>query len=309
MRKLVLLYLFAAALPLAASPLSNTARAVIPAAVQQIIAVDYREINNSPSAQALKEKVLPAPLKEFETALRGVGLVPEQDMDQLVFVSFRGKDALKFLGVAQGQFPGQKLRLRIVKQQIKGVKYRLETIYPMGSGMSMVLLDPTTMIFGESAVLKQAIDARNGESGGSLNANTDVTDMMSGVVSEPVWSVLDKQGAHHMLKAALGDVAQLADYETVKNRVKGARYGMNFARGVDFDLNVITSDTVTAATLSTLVKAGMLYKKQAGSELEKSMLENVTVKAESNNVKMLFKTDDTKFQALLNSDLFAAVSK
>src|SRR5215813_9271693 len=105
-----------------ASPLSNTARAVIPAPVQQIIAVDYREINNSTSAQALKDKVLPKPLKDFEAALRNVGLVPEQDIDQLVFVSFKADKGLRFIGVAQGQFPGQKLRLRIRQQKIKGEK-------------------------------------------------------------------------------------------------------------------------------------------------------------------------------------------
>src|SRR5205085_10288677 len=117
--------------------------------------------------------------------------------------AFRGEKGLRFLGVAQGQFPGQKLRVRIRQQKIKGEKYKLETIYPMGSGMSMVLLDPTTMIFGEAGALKLAIDARNGEAGGSLNANTEVVDMIGGVDSGPVWSVLDKEGTRHMLKSAL----------------------------------------------------------------------------------------------------------
>src|SRR4030095_16093258 len=89
-----------------ASPLSNSARGVIPAEVQQIIVVDYRTLNNEPSALALKDKVLPPPLKQFETALRGAGIKPEQDMDQLVFASFRTKNGLRFIGVAQGQFPG-----------------------------------------------------------------------------------------------------------------------------------------------------------------------------------------------------------
>jgi hypothetical protein len=33
------------------------------------------------------------------------------------------------------------------------------------------------------------------------------------------------------------------------------------------------------------------------------------VKSESNRQKMAFRTDDKKFQSLLDSDLFAAVSK
>jgi hypothetical protein len=291
-----------------ASPLSNSARGVIPAEVQQIIVVDYRTLNNEPSALALKEKVLPPPLKQFENALRGAGIDPEKDMDQLVFASFRTKDGLRFIGVAQGQFPDKKVTTRMRQQKVKGTRYNTEIIYPMGSGMSMSLLDPTTLVFGESSVVKGAIDARNG-GGRTLNSNGQVTDLMSSVEGEAVWSVLDQEGTQTMLKSALGTASDLAEYNLVKNRLKGSRYGMKFTRGIDFNLDVITSDSITAATLSSLVKAGMLYRKATASELEKSALEGVAVKSDSNSLKMEFKTDDKKFQSLLDSDLFAAVSR
>jgi hypothetical protein len=306
--KKLLVSLFAFAASALASPLSNTAKAVIPAAVQQIIAVDYRTLNNDPAALALKERVLPAPLKTFEQALKGIGVSPEKDMEQLVFASYRGKEGLRFVGVATGQFPAQKMLLRLKRQKVKGEKYSTETIYPMGSGMSMALLDPTTLVFGENASVKTAIDARDG-SGGSLNSNDQVTNLMSSVESEAVWSVLDQQGTQTMLKSALGDAAGLAEYDVVKNRLKGSRYGMRFTRGVDFNLDVLTSDSITAASLSSLVKAGVLYRKATASELEKSALEGVEVKSESSSLKMDFKIADDKFQALLNSDLFASVSK
>ena len=84
---------------------------------------------------------------------------------------------------------------------------------------------------------------------------------------------------------------------------------MNFSSGVNFDLDVITSDSVTAATLSSLVKAGMLYRKMGASATEKVALDNVTVDSSSSNIQFHFKTDDKQFQSLLHSDLFAAVSK
>jgi hypothetical protein len=52
-----------------------------------------------------------------------------------------------------------------------------------------------------------------------------------------------------------------------------------------------------------------MYRKATASDLERSALEGVEVKSESNSLKMEFKTDDKKFQSLLDSDLFAAVSK
>jgi hypothetical protein len=84
---------------------------------------------------------------------------------------------------------------------------------------------------------------------------------------------------------------------------------MNFTSGVNFDLDIVTSDSVTAATLSSLVKAGVLYRKMTASPIEKVALENVSVNSDSSNLQMHFKADDKQFQSLMHSDLFAAVSK
>jgi hypothetical protein len=84
---------------------------------------------------------------------------------------------------------------------------------------------------------------------------------------------------------------------------------MNFSNGVDFDLNVVTTDSMTAATLSTVVKAGMLYRKMSATAVEKMAMDSLTVNSDSSNLQMHFKTDDKQFQSLLHSDLFAAVSR
>ena len=62
-----------AGLPALGNALGTSARAVIPAEVQQIISVDYRALKASPTALALKNRVLPDNMKEFEGALTGVG--------------------------------------------------------------------------------------------------------------------------------------------------------------------------------------------------------------------------------------------
>ena len=65
----------------------------------------YRQLAASPTALALKAKVLPDNLKNLETALRGVGIDPDQDVDSLIFASFRTQDkGLRVIGIAQGQF-------------------------------------------------------------------------------------------------------------------------------------------------------------------------------------------------------------
>jgi hypothetical protein len=292
-----------------AMPMGSSARTVVPSTVQQIISVDYRALKNSDTAMALKQQVLPPALKEFENALKGVGIDPDQDLDQLTFASYRtAKNGTNVVGIAQGEFPEKIVLKKMTLRKVKPVKYHDTDVYPMSTGMQMAFLDDSTLLFGDMNAVKGALDARDGYTP-SLESNNQVTDMMGSVDSGTVWSVLDQQGTQNMLLSAMGDAAKLADYDTVKKRLLGSRYTMNFQNGVNFDLDVVTEDSVTAATLSTLVKAGVLYKKMTASAIEKVALDSVTVNSDSSNLQMHFKTDDKQFQALLHSDLFAAVSK
>lgn len=291
-----------------AAPITNTAKLVIPHDVQQVIVVDYRTFYNSPAAMALKAKVMPPALKQFEDALKANGVTPEKDVEQLVFASYRSGKDMRFVGVAQGQFPGQKLIARFKKQKVKAERYRDSSIYPMGGGMSMALLDSFNMVFGDKNAVHEALDVQNGQ-GSNLSSNNSLIDMMSSVENEAVWSVLDDQGTQYLLRSALGDVSQLTDYSMIKNRLKGSRYQMSFANGIDFNLDIITSDNFSAGVLASLAQAGLMFRKSSANDSEKLALDNMKIRSEGNNLKMGFKTDENKFQALLNSDLFKAISK
>lgn len=295
--------------PASAEPLSSNARTVVPAAVQQVISVDYRDLRDSQTARALRDRVLPDNIKQFETALRGVGVDPEKDAEQLTFVSYRGpKNILYGIGIAQGPFKQKEFLQKMRLKKIKPEKYLLSYLYPMGSGMQMVFLDPTTILFGENAAIKGAIDVRdNGAT--SLASNSTIDDLITSVENSPVWSVLDQAGTQNMVRSALGQAGSLTDFDVVKKRLLASDYVMDFTNGVTFDLNIKTSDTVTAATISGLMKAGVLYRKMSGTPTEKLALENTTVDSSNDLVQMHFKTDDQRFQALLKTDLFAAVSK
>ena len=178
----------------------------------------------------------------------------------------------------------------------------------MGSSYDMTLLDNSTMLFGDVSALKAAIRARDGEAP-SLTSNTDVTNTMQGVENGAVWSVLDAAGTQTMMHSALGDAARLTDYETIKQRLLGSRYSMDFSRGVNFNLDVITSDNMTAATLSSMLQVGKRLKENNATGIEKLAMESMAVDSDSNQLKIHFKTDDKKFETLLRSDLFASVSR
>ncbi len=293
-----------------AMPLNSSARAVVPGDLQQLISVDYRAMKDSTTATALKQQIMQAQanLQQFETALKGVGIDPDKDVDTLTFASFRTpKQGIKNVGVAAGPFAMKTVLKKMTLRKIKPTKYRTSSIYPMDGGFVMCFLDDSTLLFGEMSSVKIALDTRDGEVLG-LDTNPTMADMMSNVDSAPVWSILDQLGTQNVMRSALGDAAKVADYDTIKKRLLGSRYTMSFSGGVNFDLTVVSSDSMSAATLSSLVKAGLLYKKMSASATEKLAMDNTSVDSDGSNVNFHFKSTDQQFQSIMHSDLFAAVS-
>jgi hypothetical protein len=247
-------------------------------------------------------------MKQVEDALKGIGVVPERDLEQITLAVFRAKDnSLQIIGVAQGEFPRKKLGAKLAKEKITGKKINGTSVYPMSGGMQMTFLDDWTMLFGNQSALQAALDARDNSSQ-SLNANGDITGLISSVDQGTVWSVLDATGTQNMLKSALGSASDLSDYGNVKTRLLGSRYSMDFDHGVDFNLSVVTSDNITASTLSAVMKAGLMFKKTSASPTEKTAIDDTTVDSSAGSLVVHFKADDKSFQSLLDSPMFAAVT-
>ncbi len=292
-----------------AAQLSGDARASIPRDVQQIIVVDYRAMQNSPAAMQLKDRVLPPELKRLETSLKTSGLKVDQDADTLAFAAFRapGSESTRILGVAQGQFNYQAILANFAKQKTKPVMVRNNPVYPMGvAGMSVAFLNQTTMVFGDRDAVKSALDARDGLAPNFLQ-NGEMMNDMNVVDNRPVWSLLDQKGTQTMMKSVLGEAAQLADYDTVKNRMKSARYTMDFSNGVKFEMYVVMSDTMTAATAATLLKGVAILKRTSGSPLEKTAMDDTSIDSSSGTLTVSYSSSDTEFAGLLSSPLFQQV--
>jgi hypothetical protein len=293
-----------------AAELTSDAKSAIPKEVQQLIVVDYRAMQNSPAAMDLKDRVLPPELKRLETALKSSGLKVDQDADVLAFAAFRDQkgDGTRVVGIAQGQFHTREILANFTKNKTKPVTVRNNSIYPMGNGMSVVFLNQGTMVFGDRKAVDEALDARDGITPDFL-ANSDMVNEMTTVDSKAVWSLLDAKGTQTMMKGVLGDASQLADYDTVKNRMKSSRYTMDFQNGVKFDMAVVMSDTLTAATAATLMKGVSIMRKTSGSPLEKSALDQTTIDSNAGTLTVAYSSSDSQFASLLTSPLFQSVVK
>ena len=305
------------AAPLAhAAGLSGDARAAIPHDVQQLIVVDYRAMQNSSAAMGLKDRVMPPELKRLETALINSGLKVDSDADALAFAAFRapnpdgkGADVDRIVGIAQGQFHTREILANFAKTKTKPVTLRNNSIYPMGSnGLDVVFLNQTTMVFGDKDAVRAALDARDGFAPNFLT-NPDLFNDMNAVDSHAIWSLLDTKGTQTMMKSVLGVASQLADYDTVKNRMKGSRYTMDFNNGVRFDMAVNMSDTFTAATVATLLKGVQILRKTQGTASEKAALDATTIDSGAGTLTVDYSSSDSQFASLLTSPLFQSVVK
>src|ERR1700733_11551866 len=157
-------------LPATAAQLGQDARAAIPKDVQQLLVVNYPAMQNSQAAMDLKARVLPPELKQLEQALRTSGLDENHDIEELAFASFKKGQGTHIVGLAQGQVSLDDIMANFKKRKVKPIAYRDNKVYPMGqSGMQVVFLNPTTMVFGQTDALKSALDARDGMAPSFLN--------------------------------------------------------------------------------------------------------------------------------------------
>src|ERR1700683_591786 len=294
-----------------AMPLNSSTRAVVPGDLQQLISVDYRALRDSSTAAALKTRIMGTQdsVKQAEAALRGVGINPDKDIDTLTLPSFRTvKQGVRTIFIASGPFNMKAVLKKLTVLKIKPTKYHTNTnLYPMDGGFVMTFLDDSTLLFGEPSAVKLGLDTRDGEIL-NIDTNSTMAEMMSDVDSAAFWSILDQQGSQNMMRSALGDAAKIADYETVKKRGLGSYYTMDFTSGVNFDLTVVTSDSITAGTLSMMMKAVIMYKKSSASPVEKAAMDKATADSDGTKFMVHFKDSDAQFQSLMHSPLFAALS-
>ena len=293
-----------------AAQLTQDASASIPKDVQQLIVVDYRAMQNSQAAMDLKARVLPPELKQLEKALTTSGIDSNNDVEELAFASFRtdpNSDNSRIVGVALGQFSVPDILAEFRKRKVKAQILRNNKMYPMaGSGMMVSFVNPTTMVFGETSALKAALNARDGFAPNMLS-NQPLMQQVSLVDTQPLWSVLDGKGTQEMMKSVMGQAAQLADYDSVRKRLISSRYSMNFDNGVKFNLAVVTPDTFTAATMSSMMNAAAMYEKMSGSVVEKSAMDSTAISSNAGTLTVDFNASDSQFATLLRSPLFQSV--
>jgi hypothetical protein len=294
-----------------AAQLSTDARGAIPHDLQQLIVIDYRAMQNSSAAMALRDRVMPPELRQLDEALHKSGLNDNHDVDELAFALFRPNnaqsDVLQTVGIAEGQFDIDGIMANFRKQKLRATLVRTNKIYPMTkAGLMLCFVDPSTMIFGQKEAVVKALDVRDGLAP-SMLSNGVMMDAMRSVDFEPLWSILDSPGTQTVMKQLLGEAGSVADYDSIRKRLEASWYSMNYSHGVKFDLTIQTGDSFAAATVSSLLNAAVLVRKMSGTEAEKDALNKTSISSSAGKLGVHFAASDSEFSSLLQSPLFKSV--
>jgi hypothetical protein len=110
-----------------------------------------------------------------------------------------------------------------------------------------------------------------------------------------------------MMRSLMGQAAQMGDFETIQKRILSSWYTMDFQNGVQFNLDVLTPDTFTAATMASLLNAAALYKKMSGTDIEKQAIDGTKIDSSSGKLIVTYQSSDQQFATLLQSSLFQSV--
>ncbi len=156
--------------------------------------------------------------------------------------------------------------------------------------------------------VEEALNVRDGLAP-SLLTNDDMLAAIPALAPYAVWSLLDQKGTQEMMRGTLGDAAQLMNYEAAKSRLRSSRYLLDFRNGIRFELQVVTSDTMTGATLSAVLRGAALMGKSVGAPVEKAALGQTTISSDSGVLSIAYQASENQFAAVMNSALFRQVTQ
>jgi len=294
-------------LPAAAAQLSASSQAVIPQSARQIISLDYHRLSGDAVAQQVEVQVLPPEMRGLDALLKQGGVNAASDLNRLTFATFQGQKGVGLIGVAEGNLGGlqlskffQKTPKQPTPPQISGVD-----VYT-SNGLSFFMPDPSTLVFGSREALTEAIATEQGSA--SIAQNDELSNLIAGTQTSDVWSVLDAQGSRAMIRSMLGASAGGFDASMIDKHFNGARYTIAFQSDVQLNLELMTSDALSAAAVSTGLNAAIALRQRGEKNAQaKAVLGQIQVDSAGDNAFLQFSSPEAQLLSLLQTDLLQSV--
>ncbi len=286
---------------------------------------DLKEARTFPWFNQLKEQMLPAKFRDFETFLSSAGIDPNTQVTELAWalVPSQSKDDKtaggsvpsvdSIVGVALGQFQPASAEAYFTSKKLPIVKVRTFSLFAFGGGsgpndLFFFFIDSNTAAFGQRAQLEKMIGVRYGE-GQGLYANTDfsaLVDQANG--SGTVWAVLNPAYTRLAMSQLVPETAQFPAAAQLTAKLKAMTIIIKGGSGVDATFEAVCGSPDDANTFAALLQAGLMYRKyQVGNTNPDlgALLDSASVAPAGDRLDVKLSLSNDQMQSLIKRNTFA----
>jgi hypothetical protein len=279
-------FIWVAAVIAILSVLPGTARAgslgsdilsMFPKESGELAYANLKEARQFPWFNQLKEQMLPAKFREFETFLSSAGIDPNTQVTDLAWALVPSKTTSdgnggsipstdQIVGIALGQFNPASAEAYFTAKKLPIVKIRTFSLFAFGGGsgpndLFFFFIDSNTAAFGQRQQLEKMIAVRYGE-GQGLYANTDLSRLVdSANGSGTVWAVLNPAYTRLAMQQLVPEAAQFPAAAQLTSKLKAMTISIKGTSGVDATFEAVCGSTDDANTFAALLQAGLMYRK------------------------------------------------
>lgn len=307
-----------------AGTLSSDVIGLFPSTVGEFAYADLRQAREFPWFSQLKEQMLPDKFRQFEQFLASAGMDPNSQVEELAWalvptgMTTGNPDSIptgeQIVGVALGQFQPSAAEAFFKNQKTASVKVRGYTLYGFGSGtgasdLFFVFLDGSTAAFGQRAMLEQMIAVRFGDQP-NVTQNTTIYPLITQANGHSiVWAVLNPGYTRLALQQLVPGASQFAQAAPLLAKIQSMLISVQSSNGIQADFQATCATPDDAATMSSLLQAGlMLVKYQATSQNNPAlaqMLETAKINPNGDRLTVSVALSNDQMLALIQSKTFA----
>jgi hypothetical protein len=290
----------------------------------EVAYADLKTARQFPWFTQLKQQMLPAKFREFETFLTSAGVDPNTQVTELVWAMVPGSAATdakggpvptteQIVGIALGQFQPSSAEAYFTAKKLPIVKIRTFSLFAFGGGsgpndLFFFFIDSNTAAFGQRQELEKLIGLRYGE-GEGLYANSE----MSALVNQAngggtVWAVLNPAYTRLAMQQLVPETSQFPAAAQLASKLKAMTISVKGGSGIDAKFEAVCGSSEDANTFAALLQAGLMYKKyQVGNTNPDlgQMLDNTQITPSGDRLDLKLSLTDDQMMSLIRKNTFA----
>ena len=290
----------------------------------EVAYADLKTARQFPWFTQLKQQMLPAKFREFETFLTSAGVDPNTQVTELVWAVVPGKlttdpkagsmpTAEDIVGIALGQFQPSSAEAYFAAKKLPVVKVRTFSLFAFGGGsgpndLFFFFIDSNTAAFGQRQELEKLIGLRYGE-GEGLYRNTDMSALVNQANgSGTVWAVLNPAYTRLAMQQLVPETSQFPAAAQLASKLKAMTISVKGGSGIDAKFEAVCGSAEDANTFAALLQAGLMYKKyQVGNTNPDlgQMLDNTQITPAGDRLYLKLSLTDDQMLSLIRKNTFA----